>query len=330
MTNPAAAGAVGIVQIEGDVDDALARLGVAPIAAGGVAVRDLMGVDKGIVARWSASCAHLMPHGGIACVRSVCDALAAAGLTSANPSNPAAWPEARSDVEKRAMSTLARAASPLAVDLLLRQHDLWATPGAASDDERDRVLRRLIEPPLVVAVGPANVGKSTLLNALAGRGVAVVADEPGTTRDHVGAMIIVDGLVVRYVDTPGVRRPGEAPATDLALGLALGLASGIESESGALALEVARRADLLIVCADAASGPPTLPAGLPTGTGRVLVATRTDRGEADFPADARTCVKDDMCVGVDALARVIRERLVPSRLLTAGVPWKFWDESGVC
>ncbi len=55
-----------------------------------------------------------------------------------------------------------------------------------ASEARDRVLRRLIDPPLVVAIGPPNIGKSSLLNALAGRSVALVADEAGTTRDHVG------------------------------------------------------------------------------------------------------------------------------------------------
>ncbi|QKK10189.1 MAG: GTP-binding protein [Planctomycetota bacterium] len=116
------------------------------------------------------------------------------------------------------LETLSRAVSPRAVDLLLDQPARWAAQGLpappldtpSTSPELSRVLDRLVVPPLVVAIGPSNVGKSTLLNRLAGRPVAVTADEPGTTRDHVGSLVDLDGLIVRYVDTPGLqaRRDG--------------------------------------------------------------------------------------------------------------------------
>ncbi|MGA8849900.1 MAG: ribosome biogenesis GTPase Der [Dehalococcoidia bacterium] len=57
--------------------------------------------------------------------------------------------------------------------------------------------------PIVAIVGRTNVGKSTLLNRLAGRRVAVVADLPGTTRDRVFAFVSWQGQELTVVDTGG-------------------------------------------------------------------------------------------------------------------------------
>jgi tRNA modification GTPase len=67
---------------------------------------------------------------------------------------------------------------------------------------------RLIEGALVVIAGPPNVGKSTLLNAFAGRDVAIVTAEPGTTRDAIEVNLDLDGFPVRVVDTAGLREQG--------------------------------------------------------------------------------------------------------------------------
>jgi len=57
----------------------------------------------------------------------------------------------------------------------------------------------------VVIVGRPNVGKSSLLNRLAGRERAIVTEVPGTTRDTVQEPVQVDGLPLRIVDTAGLR-----------------------------------------------------------------------------------------------------------------------------
>lgn len=57
----------------------------------------------------------------------------------------------------------------------------------------------------VVIAGPPNAGKSTLINKLAGRDVAIVTDIPGTTRDIMRASILMDDIPLEIVDTAGLR-----------------------------------------------------------------------------------------------------------------------------
>jgi len=61
---------------------------------------------------------------------------------------------------------------------------------------------------LAVISGSPNVGKSTLLNALLGTDRAIVSHVPGTTRDTIEEMIVLDGIPIRLVDTAGLRETG--------------------------------------------------------------------------------------------------------------------------
>ena len=61
----------------------------------------------------------------------------------------------------------------------------------------------------VVLAGQPNVGKSSLLNALAGAELAIVTAIPGTTRDKVGETIQIEGVPIHVVDTAGLREAGD-------------------------------------------------------------------------------------------------------------------------
>ena len=69
--------------------------------------------------------------------------------------------------------------------------------------------------PVVAIVGRPNVGKSTLLNALAGRRISIVQDMPGVTRDRIATPLQIDDRYVELVDTGGYGfvDPDHSPTT---------------------------------------------------------------------------------------------------------------------
>src|SRR5438094_3518920 len=96
---------------------------------------------------------------------------------------------------------------------------------------------------LVAVVGRPNVGKSTLFNRLVGERVAIVEDEPGTTRDRVYATVEWRGREFTLVDTgglddgrgeveAGVRRQAEAAIDEADVGMLV-----VDAQSGILAVE---------------------------------------------------------------------------------------------
>jgi tRNA modification GTPase len=93
----------------------------------------------------------------------------------------------------------------------------------------------LIEGITVVIAGKPNVGKSSLLNALAGRDIAIVTPIAGTTRDVLRECIQVDGLPLHIIDTAGLR-----DSNDL-----------VEQEGIRRAKKEIENADLLLLVTDA-------------------------------------------------------------------------------
>ena len=93
--------------------------------------------------------------------------------------------------------------------------------------------------PIVAIIGRQNVGKSTLLNRLAGKPIAIVEDLPGTTRDRIFADVSWQGVEFTIVDTGGLElRPETA------------VAQGVKEQAEAAVTE----ADVIIFLVDVTDG----------------------------------------------------------------------------
>ncbi len=76
----------------------------------------------------------------------------------------------------------------------------------AASYSRGTILREGIQIPIV---GPPNAGKSSLFNAILAEERAIVTEIPGTTRDTIAEKVEIEGIVVRFVDTAGVRETSD-------------------------------------------------------------------------------------------------------------------------
>ncbi len=170
----------------------------------------------------------------------------------------------------------------LSADLARMEQEIGAQLGAAETGER---LRRGL---VFAIVGAPNVGKSSLLNALAGRAAAIVSPHPGTTRDAVRVELVLGGVPVTLVDTAGLRETDDP----------------IESEGIRRAREEAETADFVLAVIDADGNVSQGPRGL-------VVANKVDLAAPRHGA-----------LGVSALTgqglSALRDRLTDVALKLAG------------
>lgn len=156
----------------------------------------------------------------------------------------------------------------------------------------------------VVLAGAPNVGKSSLLNRLAGEELAIVTDIPGTTRDPVRQAIDVAGVPVHIVDTAGLREPKD-PVERI----------GIDRAWAAI-----RKADVLLHIVDARGG--TTDAGdqaaldqLPRHLSTITVLNKIDLAGVD-PAVEQTATGSSVWLSAKTGAGV--ELLRQTLLTVAG------------
>ena len=138
---------------------------------------------------------------------------------------------------------------------------LQAIETALAKSRQGSLLRTGLQ---VVLAGQPNVGKSSLLNRLAGEELAIVTAIPGTTRDSVRQAIQIDGVPLNIVDTAGLRDTQDEVER-------LGIAR-TWSEIG--------KADVVLLLVDARAGVTKqdleLVARIPQGVKRVFVHNKTD------------------------------------------------------
>ncbi len=174
-------------------------------------------------------------------------------------------------------------------------NEVWRAMGALAEDidrhrrsfHRGEIVREGFR---VAIVGPPNAGKSSLLNALARRDVAIVSDEPGTTRDLIEVALDLDGMKVILTDTAGIRER----------------AGAIEREGIARARAAAEKADLVLALRDM-SAPEAVeahfPGALTIGTKLDAVARATEGTDHyDLTVSSKTGE------GLDALLEIVSQR----------------------
>ena len=119
------------------------------------------------------------------------------------------------------------------LDTLQRSENVLS--GLLSTYDRGRILRQGVS---AAIVGRPNVGKSSLLNALAGFDRVIVTDIPGTTRDTVEETVMLGKTRLRLIDTAGIRETGDAIE-----------AMGVERSR-----QAAQNADLILFVCDGSQG----------------------------------------------------------------------------
>ncbi len=314
LATPPGRGAIAIVEVVCDRPQEIDRLiealtNASPIETGRCAHRTFVGIDDGVVARVGPDHVQFMPHGGPGIVRRLAERLRSLSVQWCDAPPQTGFPEATDPTEALMLDTLARAASPAAIEPLLAQPARWRERGGPLDAEEQRRserLQRLIDPPTVACIGPPNAGKSAILNALLRDRRAIVSDRPGTTRDRIGVRLDLDGLVVEWVDTPGFRETNDL----------------IERTAISSARAALRDATLLVEVAAPDVEPLSEPRELTPAAGILRIWNKTDlsppsEGDRRFPISAETGV------GIVELAREVRSRLVNADDLASSGRWIF-------
>ncbi len=155
----------------------------------------------------------------------------------------------------------------------------------------------------VVLAGQPNVGKSSLLNALAGAELAIVTPIPGTTRDRVAETIQIEGVPLHVTDTAGLRLPHEAADEVERIGIARSWEAIAGADVVLFLRDLSRRGEPAYDVADA-----EIAALLPAATPRLEVWNKADTAAADAAQDGATgalALSARTGAGLDALRQAL-------------------------
>jgi tRNA modification GTPase len=263
-------------------------------------------------------------HAGPTAVAMLVERLVAEGAESRQP---VAWirHDARSLIAAEAMVDLARASTLRTAEILL---DQWhgalerevfelsqQTDREIALQARDRLLDReqiglrLISGWKVALIGRPNVGKSRLMNALAGFTRAIVDPTPGTTRDVLTVRTALDGWPVEIADTAGIRSTDDA----------------LETEGISRAREYGSAADLSVLILDRSEPLTSKDLDLIASHDQGLIVAN----KADLPASWQSdnlvalTISAERGDGIEELIDTISRRLVPDPPPAgSGVPFR--------
>jgi tRNA modification GTPase len=173
----------------------------------------------------------------------------------------------------------------------------------------DRRGERLRDGLTIAVTGPPNVGKSSLVNALAQREVALVSEHPGTTRDVIEVQLEIAGVPVTLLDTAGLRATND-PVEAMGVARARARAQTADLElrlfvAGTRAPASASGVQLVATKRDLA---PAVP--LPSSA--VAVSTITGTGLSDLLARMGTLVSPLAALASEPLVTRARHRLATS------------------
>jgi tRNA modification GTPase len=148
----------------------------------------------------------------------------------------------------------------------------------------------------VVLAGQPNVGKSSLLNALAGAELAIVTAIPGTTRDRVSETIQIEGVPLHMVDTAGLREDEHAADEVERIGILRSWQAIVEADAVIFLHDLTRRGEAAYEAAEA-----HIAEQLPSGVPRLEVYNKADAADAGRLPDAAIVISARSGAGLDRL-----------------------------